>query len=109
MTLLQLKWAALRLAFYGYIIFSLFSVVGGIVTGPLMTYFVFGDWRFWKYLRHAVRFFRHGVKIGFLILRGRNNGFMFSVRRASRVLRGWQGIPSPRVGEAEPGVRDRDR
>lgn len=79
MTLPQLKWASLRLAFYSYIIFSLFSVVGGFLTSPLITYFVFGDWRFWKFMRPTFRLYRHGLRMGLLILQGKNNGFMFSV------------------------------
>jgi hypothetical protein len=75
----RFKWAAARLGFYSYIAFSLITVVGGYLTAPVMTYYFFGDWRFWKHLSPAWKLFFHGWKMAGLILRGQNDGFLLSV------------------------------
>ena len=79
----ELKWAAARLGFYAYITISLFSVVGCYVTAPLMTWYIFGDWRFWKHFDPAWKLYFHGWRMLALILKGDNNGFMFSVSLTS--------------------------
>jgi hypothetical protein len=75
----RFKWAAARLGFYSYVAFSLITVVGGYLTAPVMTYYFFGDWRFWKHLSPAWKLFFHGWKMAGLILRGQNDGFLLSV------------------------------
>jgi len=79
----EFKWAASRLLFYGYISFSLVTVVGGYLTAPVMTYYFFGDWRFWRHLSPGWKLLLHGWKMVGLILRSENNGFMLSVPLAS--------------------------
>jgi hypothetical protein len=39
-----IKWATARILFYIYLVFSLFSVVGGFITAPLMSWSFFGTW-----------------------------------------------------------------
>ena len=80
----EIKWALARLGFYAYITFALFSVVGGYLTAPLMTYYFFGDWRFWRHASPGLRLFPHGWKMMALILRGQNNGFLLSVDLTSQ-------------------------
>jgi len=79
MELQTARFALARLAFYGYLGFSLFTVVGGFITAPVMTWFFFGDWRFWRHLNPAWRLYAHGLKMFYLTLKGENNGFLFSV------------------------------
>ncbi|MCZ6557011.1 MAG: hypothetical protein O7A69_04440 [SAR324 cluster bacterium] len=75
----RIKWAAARLTFHAYIAFSLLSVAGGLLTAPIMTWYFFGDWRFWRHFSVGWKLFCHGWKMVALILRGDNNGFMLSV------------------------------
>jgi hypothetical protein len=78
----ELRWAAARLAFYGYIGFSMLSVVGGFITAPLMTWLFFNDWRCWRYWGRAWRLFPHAWHIAWQMLR-REGRFMLSVPLAS--------------------------
>jgi hypothetical protein len=73
-----LRWALARLAFIIYIVFSVLSVVGGFLTAPLMTWYFFGDWRFWRHWRAGVRLLPHGVRLAAMML-GHGRTFMFSV------------------------------
>lgn len=75
----EFKWAAARLGFYTYLVFAMLTVVGGYLTAPLMTWYFFGDWRFWKHFNPGWKLFFHGWKMAGLILKGDNGGFMFSV------------------------------
>ena len=75
----EMKWAAARLLFYTYIGFSMLTVVGGYLTAPVMTWYFFGDWRFWRHINPAWKLFFHGWKMLGLILKGDNGGFMLSV------------------------------
>lgn len=75
----RLKWPLARLGFYTYISFSLLTVVGGYLTAPVMTYYFFGDWRFWRHASPGWKLFRHGWRMVALIVRGHNDGFLFSV------------------------------
>lgn len=83
MTRNKAKWAALRLIFYAYLGFSILSVVGGFLTAPLMSHYFFGDWRFWRHWNHGWRLFPHAWRMLWLIVKGDNDGFMFSVRLTS--------------------------
>ena len=75
----EFRWAAARLGFYAYIGFAMLTVVGGFVTAPLMTWYIFGDWRFWKHVNPGWKLFFHGWKMAGLILKGDNGGFILSV------------------------------
>lgn len=80
MTRQQLGWAAKRLIFQAYIGFSLVTVVGGYVTAPLMTYYFFGDWRFWRHWNPGWRLLFHGWSMVYRIARSNGeHNFMFSV------------------------------
>lgn len=77
-TLLPVKWAAARILFILYIGFALFTVVGGILTAPLATWYFFGDWRFWRHWRPTLRLYGQGWRVLGLLARG-ESGFMFDV------------------------------
>jgi len=79
MTLNGFGWALARLGFYTYLGFALFTGIGGVLTAPVVTYYFFGDWRFWRHWSPAWRLFPQGWRLFFLILKGENNGFMLSV------------------------------
>ena len=44
----RMRWATARLLFIVYITASGLPLVGGFLTAPLMTWYFFGDWRFWR-------------------------------------------------------------
>ncbi len=75
----QLQWAGARLLFHAYIAFAVFSVVGGFLTAPLMSWYFLGDWRFWRYWNILTDLLPHGYRMMFLMLRGENRGFHLSV------------------------------
>jgi len=72
------RWALARLAFIVYILLSVLSLVGGFLTAPLMTWYFFGDWRFWRHWRAGVRLLPHALRLTALML-GHSRAFMFSV------------------------------
>ncbi len=74
----RLRWAVARLAFLGYVGFSIFTLIGGFLTAPLMTWYFLGDWRFWRHWRVGARLLPHGFHLLRLIMRDRR-GFMLSV------------------------------
>jgi hypothetical protein len=78
----ELKWAAARVILHLYIGFSLVTVVGGILTAPVMTYYFFKDWRFWRHLGPGLRMFPHGYKMLYKILTG-EGAYMLSVSLTS--------------------------
>lgn len=75
----QGRWAVARLAFYTYIGFSLATGIGGFLTGPIMTWYFYGDWRFWRYWHSAKWLFPHGYRMLRYVLQGKNGGFMLGV------------------------------
>ena len=78
--LLQTRWAATRLVFYTYIAFSIGTLgLGGFLTGPLMTWYFYGDWRFWRHWDSAKRLFPHAFRMLVYVLQGKNGGFMLGV------------------------------
>ena len=80
----QAKWASARLLFFAYIGFSLGTLgIGGFLTGPLMTWYFYGDWRFWRHWRSAKNLFPHGYRMLYYVLRGDNDGFMLDVPLAA--------------------------
>ena len=74
----QARWALARLVFIFYIGFSVVSLIGGFLTAPLMTWYFFGDWRFWRHWSSGLGLLPHALRIIRLML-GDTRGFMFSV------------------------------
>ena len=77
-----LRWALARLAFIIYIVFSVATLIGGFLTAPLMTWYFFGDWRFWHHWRAGLGLLPHGLRLTGMML-GHGRTFMFSVPLAS--------------------------
>lgn len=83
-TLRQLQWAASRICFYIYIGLSMIS--GGILgwlTAPFMSWIFFGDWRAWRYIKSGSGLFAFSYRMVFLMLRGHDYKFLFSVDMTS--------------------------
>jgi len=76
--LTKVRWALARLTFIAYISFSVVSVVGGFLSAPLMTWYFFGDWRFWRHWSAGLGLLPHALRLLSLMLRD-NRGFLFSV------------------------------
>jgi len=76
--LTKVRWASARLIFIAYISFSVVSVLGGFLSAPLMTWYFFGDWRFWRHWSAGLGLLPHAFRLLNLMLRD-NRGFMFSV------------------------------
>ncbi|MEN8175574.1 MAG: hypothetical protein ABFS23_07410 [Pseudomonadota bacterium] len=72
------RWAAARLVFIAYISVSVVTLVGGFLTTPLMTWYFFGDWRFWRHWRAGVRLWPHALRLTQMMF-DHSRGFMFSV------------------------------
>jgi hypothetical protein len=72
------RWALARLTFIGYISFSVVTLVGGFLTAPLMTWYFFGDWRFWRHISAGAAMFPHSLRLLKLMMKD-SRGFMFSV------------------------------
>lgn len=72
------RWALARLGFTGYIVFSVVTLVGGFLTAPLMTWYFFADWRFWRHWRAGMGLLPHGLRLTTMML-GHGRSFMFSV------------------------------
>jgi hypothetical protein len=64
--------------FIGYAGFALISVVGGVLTAPLATHLMLGDWRFWRHWPRAWRLLLQGWRMSGLMLKG-EGGFMLDV------------------------------
>ncbi|MCG6868695.1 MAG: hypothetical protein LJE91_08190 [Gammaproteobacteria bacterium] len=76
------RWGTARFAFIVYIVFSMVTLVGGFLTAPLMTWYFFGDWRFWRHWRASLGLFPHALRLTGMMLR-HGRAFMFSVPLAS--------------------------
>ncbi|MDH4247729.1 MAG: hypothetical protein OEW39_07930 [Deltaproteobacteria bacterium] len=83
----QWRWAAARLLFHVYLGFALFTLVGGFLTFPVLTWYIFGDWRFWRHIGPAARLLPHGWIMVFKILKGENGGYMLDVPLTSPPFR----------------------
>lgn len=95
--LLAGKWAATRALFIAYVVFALFTVVGGFLTAPLATWYFFGDWRFWRHWGPGVGLFRQGWRMLRLMLRG-ESGFMLDVPLTAPPL----SAPAPSLVKLNP-------
>jgi hypothetical protein len=78
----QARWALARLIFIGYLVFSVLTVVGGFLTAPLMTWYFFGDWRFWRHWSAGIGLLPHALRLVRLMFTD-NRAFMFSVKLTS--------------------------
>ena len=76
------RWALARLVFITYIVFSVVTLIGGFLTAPLMTWYFFDDWRFWRHWRTGLGLLPHGLRLTAMML-GHSRAFMFSVPLAS--------------------------
>jgi hypothetical protein len=92
------RWALARLAFIIYIVFSVVTLVGGFLTAPLMTWYFFGDWRFWRYWRVGLGLLPHGLRLTTVMLFD-SRAFMFSVPLASPP----RSAPDRSIAEFHPG------
>lgn len=72
------RWALARLFFITYIGFSVATVVGGFLTAPLMTWYFFGDWRFWRHWSAGLGLLPHGLRL-LRLMASDGQSFMFSV------------------------------
>jgi hypothetical protein len=79
------RWAAARLSFIIYIVLSMVTLVGGFLTAPLMTWYFFGDWRFWRHLRPGLGLLPHGLRL-LRVMFVQGQAFMFSVPLTSPPL-----------------------
>jgi len=76
---LTLKWALLRFFIQAYVVFCFGTVIGGLISSPLITYLFWGDHRFWRYVHLAPKLFPFLIRSLHLIIRGGTGGFLFSV------------------------------
>ena len=95
---LKFKWAGLRICFFTCAGFSLFTGVCGLLTYPFITYFVLNDLRFWRHLKLGARLLIFGWRGLYMVARGENNGFLFSVPLTSPPL----AKPDPRMVKLNP-------
>lgn len=76
----QALWGLARLTFYGYIGLNLLTIgLGGFLTAPIMSWYFYGDWRFWRHWRSAKGLYPHGYRMLWYLVQGRNGGFMLGV------------------------------
>jgi hypothetical protein len=76
------RWVLARLVFMTYIVFSTLTIIGGYLTAPLMTWYFFGDWRFWRYWRAGNGLLPHGLRMT-AVMFSHKRTFLFSVPLAS--------------------------
>lgn len=76
-------WASARLCYFAYMSFAMVTVVGGHLTAPLMSWYIFGDWRFWRYWNSGKRLQWFAYRMLPDILRGTNKGFLLNVPLSS--------------------------
>lgn len=93
----KLQWALARLTFIGYIGLSMVTVVGGFVTAPLMTWYFFGDWRFWRHWAAGRRLMPHAWRL-LRLMHEDARGFMFSVPLTSPP----RSAPAPGAAQLHP-------
>lgn len=74
----SVRWALARLTFIAYLGFSLVTLIGGFLTAPLMTWYFFGDWRFWRHWEAGRGLMPHAWRMLTLMLK-HERGFMLSV------------------------------
>lgn len=86
------RWALARVLFIVYIVFSVVTLFGGFLTAPLMTWYFFDDWRFWRHWRAGFGLLPHALRLTVMML-GHNRAFMFSVPLTSPP----RSVPAPSV------------
>ena len=75
----------------------LFTVIAAVPLAPLITWWVFGDWRFWRHLGPGLGLFMHGYRVLGLMIRG-EGAFMFSVPLSSPPIK----VPEPALVRLNP-------
>jgi hypothetical protein len=93
----KIRWASARVIFVLYIGFSVVSLVGGFLSAPIMTWYFFGDWRFWRHWSAGLKMLPHSLRMLKLMLK-QNRGFMFSVPLTSPP----RFIPDPALAALQP-------
>ena len=73
-----LRWALARILFIGTAGLCLGSGVAGLAVAPLFTWWMYGDFRFWRHLRHSLRLYPYGYRVLGLMLRG-DGAFLLGV------------------------------
>lgn len=91
------RWVLARLAFICYIVFSVSTLVGGFLTAPLMTWYFFGDWRFWRHWRAGLGLLPHAFRLTAMMLE-HGRAFMFSVPLDSPP----RSVPDPLIANFHP-------
>lgn len=76
--LAPLRWGAARTAFIATIGLCLGTVIAGLPAAPLITWWMFNDWRFWRHWRRGLRLYGYGYRLLGLMFRG-HGGFLLSV------------------------------
>ena len=80
-----MRWASARILFCAYLGFSIGTFgLGGFLTGPLMTWYFYGDWRFWRHWQSAKGLYPHAYRMLGHIFKGQNGGFMLDVPLTAR-------------------------
>jgi hypothetical protein len=91
------RWALARLGFIAYLMVSVGTLVGGFLTAPLMTWYFFGDWRFWRHWSAGIGLLPHALRLVRLMFTD-NRAFMFSVKLTSPP----HASPDPNVASLNP-------
>jgi hypothetical protein len=73
-----LRWGILRMSFILTVGLCLGTVVAGLPAAPLISRWMFDDWRFWKHLRRGLRLYPYGYRMLGLMLRG-HGSFLLGV------------------------------
>lgn len=92
-----MRWTLARLAFIVYIVFSVVTLIGGFLTAPLMTWYFFDDWRFWRHWRAGLGLLPHGLRLTAMML-SHSRVFMFSVPLSSPP----HSVPDPSITVRRP-------
>ena len=74
----KMRWALARMTFIAYLAFSIVTLVGGFLTAPVMTWYFFGDWRFWRHWTAGLGLMPHAWRMLALMVRD-ERGFMLAV------------------------------
>lgn len=74
----KFRWAAARIGFNVTIGFSVLTGIGGLIMAPLISWYFFADWRFWRHWASGRKLLPHGWRLLRLMLRDQR-AFMLSV------------------------------
>ena len=96
----KMRWALARLTFIVYLAFSIVTLIGGFLTAPLMTWYFFGDWRFWRHWQAGRGLMPHAWRMLGLMFK-EERGFMLAVPLTSPP----RSIPHPGTATLQPDWR----